>query len=214
MDGYTRNEVAWLLGLTREEAILEDASQPDSLAHLTDLDARDVRGDGLQEWDPVMTVARWSDVHTARTRVLAGRLLADGLEPREVHEELVIVTLTTWGVTGPEVAALVGLDRFTARRRFTGLLRYILDELGGEHEHDVPMLARGADACLRCGANPRIRSQQKVRRLVDGQRRRITIERQTSLCSPCLAEAIERNPKLRRRIAQRTGTMRELREVA
>lgn len=213
MDGYTRGEVAWLLGLTREEAILEDACQPDSLAHLSDEDASDSHT-ATQEWDPVMTVARWSDVHHARTRVLARRLLDDGLEPRVVHEELVIVTLTTWGVAGPEVAALVGLDRFSARRRFTGLLRYILDELGGEKEHDAAMLARAADACLRCGRDERIRSQQKVRKLVDGQRRRVTVEYQTSLCRGCLTEALQRDPKLRKRIVQRVGTMRELREAA
>lgn len=207
MGDYTRGEVAWLLGLTREEALLEDACQPDSLAHLADEDASDSHT-ATQEWDPVMTVARWSDVHTARTRVLAGRLLEDGVEPVAVQQELVIVTLTTWGLTGPEVAAIVGVDRFTARRRFSGLLRYILDELGGEQEPDGQMLARRADACLKCGVRPRIRSQQKVRRLVDGMRRRITIERQTSLCLECLQEA--RDPAA----TERRGTMRALRRAA
>lgn len=208
MDGYTRGEVAWLLGLTREEAVLEDACQPDSLAHLADEDASDSHT-ATQEWDPIMTVARWSDVHDARTRVLAHQLLNDGVEPVVVHQEIVIVTLTSWGVTGPEVAAVVGLDRFTTRRRFTGLLRYILDELGGEYEHAAPMLARRADACMKCGVHPRIRTEHKVRRLVDGTRRRVTIERQTSLCLQCLEEAPRRPKK-----AERVGTLRELREAA
>lgn len=133
MDGYTRGEVAWLLGLTREEAIQQDACQSDSLAHLADKDASDFHT-ATQEWDPVLTIARWNDVHRARTRVLATRLVADGVDPADVWVELIITTLTAWGVPGPEVARLVGVDRFIARRKFTGLLRYILDELGGEKE--------------------------------------------------------------------------------
>lgn len=213
MDGYTRGEVAWLLGLTREEAILQDACQADSLAHLADEDASDSHT-ATQEWDPVMTVARWDDVHRARTRVLAQRLLDDGLSVDEVRMELVIAYLRAWGIGEYDVARLVGIDRYAARRRFSGLLRYVLDELGGEKARDEAMLERRADACMRCAARPRIRWEKKVRKMVDGRKTTVRVERQTSLCAECLLQAPPMRGSAKRPGTTgkggRMGTMREL----
>lgn len=202
VDGYTRGEVAWLLSLTREEAVQQDACQSDSLAHLADEDASDSHT-ATHEWDPVMTIARWNDVHRARQRAIARLMLDDGLPPATVHEELVIVTLRSWGLTEREVADLVGVDRFAARRQFGGMLARVLDELGGEKIADEQMLARGHDACMKCGVGPRLRSATKARRTVEGRRTTVVIERQTSLCAVCLVTAPRRR--------ERRGTMRELR---
>lgn len=202
---YTRGEVAFLLGLTREDAILADAV-PRSSANLSGNESSAAML-GYDETS-LSTLVRWTEVQQARRRVIARRLAGDGMAPQEMHEQLTIVVLRSWGLTGPEIADLVGLDRFSAERRFKGLVRDVLAELGGEAEPPPDRLDAPPPACLRCGVRPRVRSREAVRRLVDGVRRRITIERQTSLCARCLADARSV------RDGEARGSLRELREGA
>lgn len=199
---YTRGEVAWLLGLSREDAVLSDAV-PRSSANLNGNET----SASLAAYDEtlVSTVVRWSEVHGARRRVIARRLADDGLDADEVRGQLVIAVLRSWGLTGPEVAEVVGMDRFVAERRFRGLIGAVLEELGGEAPAIPMRLDAPAPACLRCGSAPRVRSSMKVRRIVDGRRRRVTIERQTSLCAACLEEASAPGP------TEVRGSLRDLR---
>lgn len=199
---YTRGEVIFLFGISREDALLADAV-PKSSANLSGNES----SAAIAAYDTVhvSTLARWTEVHQARRRVIARFLAEDGADRREVLLQLVITVLRSWGLNGPEVAEIVGMDRFRAARRFTALLAAVLDELGGEAPELPDRLDAPVPACLRCGRAPRIRSQEHVRRLVDGARRRVTIDRQTSLCATCLEQA---SPV---RTTEARGSLRELR---
>ncbi|MGK2937866.1 MAG: hypothetical protein ACSLFR_08705 [Solirubrobacteraceae bacterium] len=156
----------------------------------------------------VPTLARWSEVHAARQRVVTRILVDDGLDDAEIVEQLTIAILRSWGVPGPEVGQLVGMDRFVAERRYKGIVRDVLAELGGEAPPVPDRLDAPPAACLKCGQRPRIRSVKKVRVLVDGRRQRVVIDRQTSLCGVCLAAVKPPAPQEQR------GTLRALRSGA
>lgn len=198
---YTRGEVAYLLGLTREDALLAEALPPSS----ANLNGNESSASRLAYDDTALsTLVRWSEVHQARRRVIAHRLAQDGADEKEIASQLTIAVLRSWGLTGADVAEVVGLDRFAAERRFNGLLRSVVEELGGEAGTPPTRLDAPPPACLKCGQRPRIRSRTKVRRKVDGRRQRVVIERQTSLCAVCLDGAGPPAP------TEERGTLREL----
>ncbi|UUY01944.1 hypothetical protein LRS13_14580 [Svornostia abyssi] len=198
------------MSLTREEAILYDAGRvvdtSEVIAENAQAGVKLSPSAGAEEWDPVFTIARWIDVHGARNRVVARRLLTDGVDPREVHLELVIVTLRSWGIADAKIAEALHVSESFSYRRFRGVVGDVLIELGGERAPDALMLERPADACLLCGQNPRARSARKVRVKRNGRRETVWKERQTSLCAQCLESVDIRKREVR-------GTMRELRRI-
>lgn len=202
---YTRGEVTFLLGITRDDALISEA-MPRSCANFSgnESSAAVLAYDDVQ----LSALVRWDEVHAARRRVIARRLQEEGVPRGEIVRQLTIAVLRSWGVGGPEAAAMLGMDRFVADRRFRGLIGEILDELGGEVADGPERLDAPVPACMRCGQAPRVRSRVEVRRLVDGVRRRRVLERQTSLCAGCLAEA-----SIRRPTGEVVGTLRDLREA-
>lgn len=202
---YTRGEVAYLMGLSREDAVLADAV-PRSSANLNGSES----SAAVLAYDDtaLSTLVRWSEVHQARRRVIADRLAQDGADDDEIASQLTIAVLRSWGLTGADVAEVVGLDRFASERRFKGLIRSVLEELGGEAGTPPTRLDAPPPACLKCGRRPRIRSSQKKRVEVDGRRTTVKVERQTSLCAVCLEEARPAAP------SEERGTLRELRAAA
>lgn len=199
---YSRGEVAYLLGLTREDAVLADAL-PRSSANLNGNES----SASVLAFDDtfVSTLARWSEVNEARRRVIARRLLDQGVDEQTVAQELAVAYLRGIGVTSQAAAEMLGLHHMKTYRRFVGLIRDVLAELGGEAPPVPDRLDAPPPACLKCGERPRIRSVKKVRRLVDGRRQRVVIDRQTSLCAVCLAAVKPPAPDEAR------GTLRELR---
>lgn len=175
---YTRGEVLYLLSLKREDAIDEDAGQPDSCAMLS---PDDLPSTTHAEWDPVFAIARWHDVQGAKRR----------LEKRweRVHAELglEIVELRAREATEEQVAELVGLHRLAARRRFHATLEDIMRELGGAAE--TAERTSAVSACMKCARRPRARRRELVRKR-KGRPPQITPERMSSLCWDCAPQVV------------------------
>ncbi len=179
---YTRGRVAFLLSLAHEDAVDEDACQPDSLARCT----HDGPGSPTthQEWDPLFTIAEWNDVHAARERVL---------ERGRMAEAELALELRVHGHTAGEIAKLLKASAATAWRRASGLLDLILDELGGEAQPPAPAKSQ-VEACLICGLRPRVRLRARYR-YIRGRGRVVSRpERQSALCEVCLPE--QRRPDI------------------
>jgi hypothetical protein len=170
--GYSLGEVLYLLSLSHEDAIDDDAGQADSCAQFTE-DGH-APATAHEEWDPVMTIARWWDVRRARDRVARTKL------------EQEVVQLRVAGFGEHELAGLLGLSRATARRRFRASVEEILHELGGEVDQTERISI--PSACLTCGDRPRARLAPVTRRHGRG-RRTIRPERSSSLCEPCTPDA-------------------------
>lgn len=169
--GYSLGEVLHLLSLSHEDAIDDDATQPDSCAHFSE-DGHSA-ATAHEQFDPIFTIARWWDVRRARDRVVRTKL------------EQEVVQLRVAGFGEHELAGLLGLSRATARRRFRASIDEILHELGGEPDQaervSIP------SACLRCASRPRARLAPVTRRHGRG-RRTLRPERPSSLCEPCTPE--------------------------
>lgn len=174
-DLYSRGEVAFLLSLTRDDAIDEDASQADSLSRCTP----DGPGSTTshEEWDPVFTIARWNEVHAAKACIVKTKV------------ELAVLELRVGGHTEQELADHLGIHRLAGRRRFGASLDELLELLGGEAlPDDSPAAAE--DACLSCALGPRVRLRAKRRR-VRGGWKVIRPERQAAVCRDCLREDLQ-----------------------
>lgn len=184
-DRYTRGEVLYLLSLTRGDAIEDDEGYVDSCARFS-ADGN-LASTTHAEWDPLMTIARWNDVHGARARVIAQRMEAASCNPREIQFETVILILRARGHTEEEIAERTGLHRLAARRRFTAATNAILEELGGEVLVDEDDMPSTVPACMRCARRPRARVQERRRRIRGGSRI-LAPERLSSLCVQCTPE--------------------------
>lgn len=131
MDGFTRHEVAWLAGLTRQEA--EDLDAPSSSWGRLRL-----MGGG----DELPVVVLRDAVHAAAARVAGG-------------EARVVLELRARGLTLREIAVAVGVPAATVARHAREAIDAIVDELGASV--DLPRVASAVPMCLRCGSRPRAR---------------------------------------------------------
>lgn len=175
---YTRGRVAYLLSLSREDAIDEDACQPDSLARCAP------GGPGSptthEEWDPPFAIAEWHDVHRAKDRVIRRGRAAEGALALELQLR---------GHTAREVGELLKASHVTAWRRARGLLDLILDELGGEASTAAAQTSQ-VEACLKCGTRPRARLRGRYRHVRGVGKVQTRPERQVGLCEECLPERL------------------------
>ena len=171
--GYSRNDVAFLLSLTHDEAVEQTFPVVSSLSKLSD----ETQAHGLADEDrEVPLIARWAEVDRAR---------------RRVHENKANVALTQLrlqGYTDEEVAGMLGLGRRTVGRRWRATLEEILQLLGGEYD-DVELALDHIDLCLRCGQEPRTRTTRRTRLWINSRWKWKTIEVPSSMCEACLAPA-------------------------
>lgn len=169
---YSPAEVAYLLSLDHDEALLDSAGFVDSLAHLGDdshgAPASDVEHAG------VPTIARWADVRRARARVLARK------EADAARRSSQVLVLRVHEATEAEVARLLGVSQPTVNRHLRATLDEILAELGGEME-GADVVSRPS-ACLKCGSRPRASRTSTLK--IEG--RRTSRTRQLGLCEACL----------------------------
>lgn len=163
---YSAGEIAFLLSLTRAEAIDLDASQPDSLAHL----AEDPHSGGGDHEQQLPTIARWHDVQAARRRVTAKKA------------DLAIVAMRGAGLSEQEIAEQLGSSQPTVHRRYRATLTEVQAALGGAPEGR--MATSRPTMCLQCGIRPRARTRAHVIK-VAGIKHEIP-ERQLGLCAECV----------------------------
>ncbi|HEX6025949.1 MAG TPA: hypothetical protein VFZ00_28415 [Solirubrobacter sp.] len=176
---YTRGKVAYLLSLDHDTAVNLSVAWIDSVGSASS-DGHHA-ATATHEFDPVLLVAEWHDVHQAAD-VVRGRRH----DRREAARLLIITQLRAEGVTEREIAEALRMDAVTARRRYLSFLDEVLDELGGEappvEQFDQP------SACLHCGSGKRIRTTAKRKVTELGRRRTVTVATTSSLCRPCLRE--------------------------
>lgn len=169
--GYSRNEVAFLLSLSHEEAVERTFPVGSSLRKLSD----ESEGYGFCAEDhDVPLIARWAEVDRAKRRIIANK------------ESIALMQLRLQGYTDEEVAGMLGLGRRTVGRRWRATFAEILESLGGEAESIVLALDH-IDLCLKCGHNPRGRVVRRTRLWINDAWRWKTVERSSSICTPCLA---------------------------
>lgn len=168
-EGYSRNEVAFLLSLTYEQAIEQASQIGSSLGKLTEEGHQSFEPDGSE----VPLIARWREVHAAREQVSAQK------------EYLIVLQLRLEGHTEQDISVLLGLNRRTVGRRWRATLLEILDILGGER---APMLMPldHIDMCLKCGEHPRARTTKRTRVWINDKWRWRKTDRPSSMCSSCL----------------------------
>ena len=177
MGSYSPTEVIWLLSLTRSDAITIDEGFRDSCLGLVAA----LQGAALSaEGPPVPTIARWNDVHRARTAII------------DAKQAVAILQLRASGFSERELARLSDNSRLAVRRRWRTPVDEIIARLGGGDD-STPMLSH-VDLCLACGEQPRIRLQP-VRRRVKGGWETTQEGRMASVCLECL------RPELLPRIA-------------
>jgi hypothetical protein len=164
MDGYTVGELVWLLALRYKDALEEDL--PGSSLMRAD------GGGGRWGGDPtrIPTLARWSEVHAAKERVVRRR------------RDAIAAELLAQGYVQAEVASLLETSQQTVSRRFRATLREILDELGGPRSSEdassrVPL-------CLICGRRPRARAAAVTRNTLGGVQV-LRAERDVAVCDGC-----------------------------
>lgn len=133
--GYTRSEVAWLLGLDREEAIDFDAVPRDSLRQAEESLAGNAE-------ETLFAIARWHDVHAARRAITRDNVIREVMKLRANH------------FTEHEIAVMVGLTRSTVRRRYIATLDQLLAHLG--EQVDPPRFST-VPTCIACGKAVRAR---------------------------------------------------------
>jgi hypothetical protein len=126
--GYTRSEVAWLLGLDREEAIDFDAVPRDSLRQSEESLAGNAE-------ETLFAIARWHDVHAARRAITRDNVIREVMKLRANH------------FTEHEIAVMVGLNRSTVRRRYIATLDQLLEHLG--EQVDPPRFST-VPTCIAC----------------------------------------------------------------
>ena len=167
-DAYTAGEVVWLLGLTREEVVLEDL--PGSV--LGQLD-----GGGESDGHRIPTLARWAEVHRARDRVIRRRAIVEA-----ASREFEALRLVARGYTQQEAAAIAKTSQPTVSRRARAALREVLAELGGELVEDRGDLR---SLCLSCGTRPRARVPAVKRARPGMEALVVRPERPIGLCTEC-----------------------------
>jgi hypothetical protein len=168
--GYTRNDVAFLLSLSHEEAIEQTFPVGSSLRKLSD----ETGAHGFCAEDhEVPLIARWAEVNAAKHRIIASK------------ENIALMQLRLQGYTDEEVAGVLGLGRRTVGRRWRATLQEILEALGGEVEGTALALDH-IDLCLRCGERPRGRVMRRARIWVNNSWRWKIVERPSSMCNACL----------------------------
>lgn len=133
--GYTRSEVAWLLGLDREGAIDFDAVPRDSLHQSEESLSANAE-------ESLFAIARWHDVHAARRSITRDNVIAEVMKLRANH------------FTEHEIAVMVGLNRSTVRRRYVATLDQLLERLG---EVVDPPRTSTVPSCISCGKAIRVR---------------------------------------------------------
>ena len=161
---YTRQEVVWLLGISREQAIEYDASQRDSLAGLTtNGPSTHQAGDG-----ELPAIVRWHDIQAARRRITDGK-----------HAQYVLEHACQ-GESTREIARAVGVSHMTVHRRFKASLDELLAELGADSVDEALSIL---PTCLigGCGG-PRVRLEPVLRR-VKGGWKTVLPERVASVCA-------------------------------
>jgi hypothetical protein len=174
--GYTRNEVAFLLSLSHDEAVEQTFPMGSSLRKLSD----ETEGHGFCAEDhDVALIARWAEINQAARRVRLNK------------ESIALTQLRLQGYSDEEVAGMLGLGRRTVGRRWRATLQEILDLLGGEHE-GVERALDHIDMCLKCGERPRGRATRRTRLWLNERWRWKVVERPSSMCTVCLEEARER----------------------
>lgn len=173
---YTRGRVAFLLSLSHQDAVDEDACQPDSLARCT----HDGPGSATthEEWDPLFAIAEWNDVHRAKDRVIA--------RGRQAEAQLAL-DLELAGHTAREIGELLKASHVTVWRQARGLLDLILAELGGEAQAGGPSVSQ-PEACLKCGLHPRVRLRARYRYVRGRGKVEARPERPSALCEECMPE--------------------------
>lgn len=168
----TAGEVVWLLGLSRHQAIEEDAPGS-SLGHLDG---------GGGEHHGIPTVARWSEVHAAKSR-----LVARARNRARAALDTFAMELRGRGYTESEVADLVGSSQQSVNRHFKIGLRELLDELEVDPFDTSPAMSR-ISMCLRCGVRPRARRAAVFQKVPGSPPREVQPERHLSVCARCVAD--------------------------
>jgi hypothetical protein len=167
MADYTAGEVAWLLSLTRTDAIEHDAPS----SHLGQPDGA---GEGGHR---IPTLARWAEVHGVKRRVVCRR------------RDALAAELVARGYTQPEVAELLDSSQPTIHRRFKASVRDILAELGGEAD-DVADAPARPSMCLRCGVRPRARVAPIYLKVRGQAPRQVSPERELGVCALCAVDDV------------------------
>lgn len=170
-DGYSRNEVAFLLSLTHEEAIEYASQVQSSLGKLSE--------EGHQTFEPdgsdVPFIARWAEVNNAREKILKHK------------KDLDILHLRLQTYSENDIAILANMNVRTIGRRWRATLLEIMDFLGGERDpKEMPM--DHIDLCLKCGEYPRGRTVKRTRVWVNEKWRWRETDRPSSMCAHCLGQ--------------------------
>jgi hypothetical protein len=165
---YSEGEVAWLMSISRRDAIGFDAYPRSQVARFSPGGHAHTAVDPTIS--PVPTIARWHDVRAARERVVTD------------HRDRILIFLRTLEFTEREVAEFFELSKSAIHQRFRARFDDILAVLGGAAT--PPERTSQVSACMRCGERPRVRVAARRRR-VRGGWFTIAPERLGSLCWEC-----------------------------
>jgi hypothetical protein len=170
-EGYSRNEVAFLLSLSHDEAIEHASQLQSSLGKLSE--------EGHQSFEPegsdVPFIARWAEVNRARERIVKHK------------NDLALLQLRLQDHTEKEISVLLNMNVRTAGRRWRATLLEIMEALGGEKTATIMPLDH-IDLCLKCGEQPRTRTTKRTRVWVNEKWRWKRTDRPSSMCAQCLEQ--------------------------
>lgn len=113
---YTAGEVLVLLSLDRKEALRDAGAVSSSIGRMSPGGKGKVGSSNPDDVGDVPMLARWSDVHGARRRVIARQMRDDGCSPDAVAVEMAILTLRADGVPPELVLEQIGVDRLAKSR--------------------------------------------------------------------------------------------------
>lgn len=180
---YTRDEVVWLLGMSRDEALEHDCSSPSFVATFA---AEGLGAASAGDDEGLFRIALWWEIHNARRWVLNHGLVS--------APAVQVARLRAQGFTEQAAADVVGIDRNASRRYFERVVDAILDRLGGAAPQRC---SPPVPTCAKCGQRPAVKSRD-VRRRLHGQGLVVVKPaRQLSLCAGCIpiAQARELLPR-------------------
>lgn len=170
-EGYSRNEVAFLLSLTHDEAIEHAVQLQSSLGKLSE--------EGHQSFEPdgsdVPFIARWAEVNRARERIVKHK------------NDLALLQLRLQDYKEKEISVILNMNVRTAGRRWRATLLEIMEALGGEKSGTIMPLDH-IDLCLKCGEYPRTRTVKRTRVWINEKWRWRKTDRPSSMCAHCLGQ--------------------------